>query len=495
MVIDKTLEMATTISESMDDMVIVPNIPSDTADPDTATNVPPTPLDESEFDRSKMATLGNKVRLTDSDEAHGLELYCYVHCGPTDNELLHQCRGVVFDKEKLVMRAFPYTVEWSEGEVDQVKDSLDPIFNDSRFYDSHEGALIRMFHYNGKWFTSTHRKLSAFSSKWGSKESFGSSFKRALEYEITRNPALQKAIPQGDENLLERFQSTLDTNKQYMFLVRHCQEHRIVCNYPENPTMYHVGTFVEGKLVMTECCNIPHPKEHKFSSQEELLEHVSRVDIRNLQGVICFSPQNKQVKVVNREYQELFRARGNEPSIKFRYLQMRLNQRVNDMLCRLYPDMVQTFDEVENNIYEIAKNIYTAYVQRFIKKRFVTVPTEEFAVVKECHKWHEEDRITHRISINKVIGVLNQQSPTNINRMIRRYRTEKLEQTKQQKINHEQTKAGTVENTPTASPMVFEKPDGKVVSPLQLAQKSIMNNVPPMKLAVDMTSHPDGVEV
>ena len=485
--------MATTNSESMDDMVIVPNIPSDMSDPDTDTNVPLPPIDESEFDRSKMETLGNKVRLTDSDEANGLELYCYVHCGPTDDELLHKCRGVVFDKKKLVMRAFPYTVEFSNSEVDQVKASLDPIFKDTRFYDSHEGALIRMFHYNGKWFTSTHRKLSAFSSKWGSKESFGSSFKRALEYEITINSRLREAIPQGDENLMERFQSTLNPNNQYMFLVRHCREHRIVCNYPENPTMYHVGTFVDGKLVMTECCNIPHPKEYKFSSYDELFDHVSRVDIRHNQGVICFSPNNKQVKVVKREYQELFCARGNEPSIKFRYLQMRLNKKVNDMLCLLYPDMIKTFDEMENNIYEIAKNIYSNYVQRFIKKRFVTVPTEEFAVIKECHLWHEEDRITHRMTMDKVIRVLNQQSPTNINRMIRRYRAEKLEKTKQQKITHDQTKAGTVENTPTASPIVFEKPDGKVVSPLQLINKSNLNIIPVMKLSVDMTSRPDGV--
>lgn len=468
--------------ESTDPMAVAPNIPTDAGEPATDENNNP-PITESEFNRATMETLGTKVRLADSDEAHGLELYCYVHCGPTDSSLLHQCRGVVFNKENLIMRAFPYTVEYTNLDTEQLANVFASSFDNCKFYDSHEGALIRMFHFDGKWYTSTHRKLNAFSSKWGSKESFGTSFKKALEYELTINTKLAEAIPQGDGSLMERFQSTLDVDKQYMFLVRHCHEHRIVCNVPANPTMYHVGTFVDGKLVMTEDCNIPHPKQHNFNSVEDMLDYVSKVDIRNMQGVICFFPDNRQIKIINKDYQELFFARGNEPSIKFRYIQMRMNQRVNDMLCRLYPNMVESFDDIENSIYSVAKNIYSSYVQRFIKKRFVTVPVEEFAVIKECHKWHEEDRINHRISLQKVISVLNAQTPTNINHMIRRFRTEKLEQTKQQKIIDAQVKAGTVENTPTASPMVFTKPGSKVVSPLQLATQP-PQSVPPMKLVV-----------
>jgi hypothetical protein len=406
------------------DTVVVPNINTEM---EGAVNLYPIPYNDTDFNFSKMESLGNKVRLTDNDIDNNLELYCYIQCGPTDNELLRQCRGVVFDKKELVMQAFPYTIEYSVKDTVLLKSNLDPIFKDCRFYDSHEGALIRMFNYNNKWFISTHRKLNAFNSKWGSKESFGSSFNNALEYEYTHNDALQKAISFGEGNtIMERFQSTLDTSKQYMFLVRHCSEHRIVCNYPENPTMYHVGTFVNRKLVMTECCNIPHPKEYTFSNQDELNDHVSNIDIRYVQGIICFSPNNKQIKVVNSTYQDFFVARGNEPSIKFRYLQIRLDYNMNDMLHKLYPHMISTFNEIENNIYDISKNMYAAYVQRFIKKQFVTVPFEEFAVIKECHKWHETNRITNRISIEKVISVVNQQLPTKINHMIRHYRIEKI---------------------------------------------------------------------
>jgi len=46
-------------------------------------------------------------------------------------------------------------------------------------------------------------------------------------------------------------------------------------------------------------------------------------------------------------------------------------------------------------------------------------------VMKECHAWHRSDRIHNRITLNKVIEVLNQQTPSNLNRMIRRVRVDR----------------------------------------------------------------------
>ena len=394
---------------------------------ETTTTTTPleTPSSGLEFNRSKLEALGAQVRLTDTDEATGLELFCYVHCESTDDVFLHQCRGVVFNKQDIVMKAFPYTVEYDHTDTEQITTKIGDVFEQCVFYDAHEGALVRMFFFDGKWFTCTHRKLNAFRSKWASRESFGSSFKRALEHEMTHNTKLAESIPAGEEGLLERFQTTLNQNSQYMFLIRHCPENRIVCIPPENPTVYHVGTFVGGNLVMTENCNIPHSSQHTFPSLSDLIRHVGNIDIRYLQGIICFAPNNKQYKIMHKDYLDLFRARGNEPSIKFRYLQVRMNNLTTDMLYHLYPDMIPSFDEIENNIYEIAKNIYSSYVQRFIKKKFVTVPIEDFSVIRECHKWHEENRLVNRINIDKIITVINQQTPTNINRMIRRFRTEK----------------------------------------------------------------------
>lgn len=376
-----------------------------------------------EFSRKTIEELSNRVRVVDQDDTTGLELFCYDKCEPTDDEVIHNCRGVVFHKNKLVMKAFPYTVEYNLSDEDRARfeEKILDDFTKCTFYDAHEGALIRMFYFEGKWYTSTHRKLNAFRSKWASRESFGSAFKKALESEVEHNEELRKSIPDGEANLLERFQSTLDTSKQYMFLVRHTNETRIVCQAPKRPTLYHVGTFVSGELSMSENILIPYPRKHTFLSLNELYDYVDTSDVRDLQGVIVFAPNNRQFKIMQQDYQELFRARGNEPSIKFRYLQVRMNNRQTNMLYHLYPEMAEVMDEYENTIYEIAKSIHSAYVSRFIKKNHVTVSREKFSVIRVCHDWHQLDRVNNRVTLNRVIDVLNQQSPTQINKMIRQF--------------------------------------------------------------------------
>ncbi len=380
-----------------------------------------TTFSESEFNRAAVDKLGNKVRITDRDDENNLDLICYVRCNSEDNNIIKQCRGVVFSGNKVVMKAFPYTTEYSHKEGEKVETKLSDNFNKCAIYDAHEGALIRMFYFENKWYTSTHRKLNAFRSKWASKESFGTSLKKALEYEVENNEKLKESLPSDGETILENFQKILNIEKQYMFLIRNTDENRIVCKAPENPVIYHVGTFVNGELVMTENINIPYPTKHNFSCVDEMLDYVSQIDIRVKQGVIVFSPDNFQCKILNDDYQELFNARGNEPSIKFRYLQVRMNQRIVDMLFHLYPHMAKTFDEYENALYAIARNIHHSYVQRHIKGRWSQLPNEEYAVDKACHAWHEEDHKMNRVKLEKVVEFLNEQPATNLNKMIRRY--------------------------------------------------------------------------
>jgi hypothetical protein len=431
-----------------------------------------------EFNRANIEALGNMVHLVDSDEEHKLDMFCYVKCDENDNELLKQCRGVVFNGSKIVMKAFPYTIEYNHSEIETINTSLKE-FKNWTFYESHEGALVRMFYFNGKWFISTHRKLNSFRSKWASRESFGTSFKAALSAEEENNKAFKNSLPDGD-NILDKFQGTLDTNKQYMFLIRNNKDNRIVCSAPERATVYHVGTFVDGELVFTENINLPVPKKLTFLNVDELLMFVNKIDYKHLQGVIGFTSDNKQIKIVHKDYQELFRARGNEPSIKFRYLQVRMNSRYLNMLFHLYPEMSDVFDEYENTLYDIASSIYNSYVQRFIKKRYVTVPRQEFFIIKECHSWHLSNRQENRISVDKVIQVMNQQSPTHLNHMIRRFKLEKIKEKEQDNINTNSVLTGSIIET---SPYVRNiNPSHNVKSPpILILSKKTKSRILPRK--------------
>jgi hypothetical protein len=423
---------------------------------------------ETEFTRAAVEGLGNRVRVTDYDEDSGLELLCYVHCGPDDDSLICQCRGVVFHENDIVMRAFPYTIEYSHNNVEKIKQNIESNFGNCVCYDAHEGALVRMFNFSNRWYISTHRKLNAFRSKWSSNESFGASFERALEFEIENNPKLRDAMPKNDGNLLERFQTILDPTKQYMFLVRHNEDNRIVCAVPKHPTLYHVGTFVEGELVMTEDVHIPYPRKHSFSNTNELTDYVNKIDIHDLQGVIVFAPGNRQYKILHRDYIDLFRARGNVPSVKFRYLEVRMNPTMSAMLYHLYPNMTETFDEYENSLYAIAKTIYRSYVQRHIKGKWSTLPNQEYKVDRECHSWHEEDRKMNIVTLDKVVEILNRQPPTNLNAMIRRYNSEKKRQQETQDNVITRNRSATI-----SSPS--DSPSPSVLSPLLLSKNNQKN--------------------
>ena len=388
----------------------VNNMEQQVLTPDISTN---------EFSRKLVDSMNKQVRLVDSD--NGLDLFCYIKCDSTDSDVLKKCRGVVFNGDKVVMNGFPYTYEYTEEDEKSIYENIEPIFDKCSFYDSYEGSLIRMFHFGGKWYTSTNRKLNANKSKWSSSESFGHYFKVALEFQVQNNEKLSSSLSVDEtQDILERFQSTLNTNYQYMFLLLNNEQNRIVCDAPQTPTIFHVGTFIDGILSMNEDINIPYPRKHHFSKMSELYDYVNSVNIYRTQGVILFAPDNVQYKIYNREYYDLYKVRGNEPSIKFRYLQVRMDKRYNKLLHYLYPSSSKLFDEYENSIYAIGKKIYQAYFDRFIKNEYITVPTEEFAVIRACHSWHQEDRVNNKISLNKVLEILNTQTPTQINKMIKK---------------------------------------------------------------------------
>lgn len=371
-------------------------------------------------------SMSNKIRLVDSDENMKLELYCYLNYSEDDDPILKKCRGVVFNGTELVVKAFPYTEEILENNIDTLKNKLENKINSFNIYESHEGCLIRMFYFEDRWLISTHRKLNAFRSKWASKESFGTNFKKAIEHLYSNDETFKNSISDTtDTPLLEKFQNVLDKSKQYMFLLRNTFENRIVCVAPENPTVLHVGTIENGILNTEDFCNIPKPRKLDFADYNELDNYISNIDIREIQGLICFSKydDSEHFKIIKQEYDDFFKARGNESSIKFRYLQVRTsNKDYTDRLYVLYPHMNSQFTEIEEIIASVGNEIYNSYVNRFIRKKFVTLPTEDYNVMREAHKWHESDRSNNRVSEQKINEILNQQPPTAINKMIRRWK-------------------------------------------------------------------------
>ena len=398
---------------------------------ETVVQVTPNELTVNTFTKEFVKSLGSNIKMTDVDEENKLELYCYVNCDNNSSADIKKCRGVVFDEVgNVVVQTFPYTPDLTSSNTEEITGLLTKPISSYTFYEAEEGAMIRMFYYKTRWYISTHRKLDAFKSKWASDESFGTMFKKSIEYEISVNEKLRLSLPDNEEmSLFDKFKTILDKDRQYVFIVLNTINNRIVCIPPTNPTVYHVSTFVKNIPLQfddnefTEL-NIPHPIRLTINSFEKLYDYVDNINIERTQGVMVFENGNVLCKITNPTYQEFFNVRGNEPSIKYRYLQIRMNRKMTEMLYNLYSDKIEVFDKYENILYDIACKIFKNYKARYINKEYITAPPDEYNVMKECHSHYMEDRENNKIYIDTVIDILNKQTPTQLNKMIRQHEQE-----------------------------------------------------------------------
>ena len=369
------------------------------------------------------------IKISDTDADTGLVNFCYIADPPDTPELrdnmstVKNCRGVVFDGDKVIMKAFPYTDQVGVAYDLDSWASNNGGFENCRFYESHEGALIRMFNHNDKWFLTTHRRLNAFKSKWGSSESYGSLFKKALKAQIDSNTALRDAMPDNGENYYDNFQSMLDPTKQYTFIVKNSCENRLVCKGAVEPTMFHVGTFSHGVLDLDDDISVYKPQEFRFGNTNELRALVESTDPSKTPGIIIFSSSQSQLKVSSDMYLNLVNVRGNQPSVKFRYLQIRMNRIDNDTLRTLYPELIDSFDQYEQILLRACDQIHTSYMNRFIHKQHTRVSQAEYAIVRIAHEWFKQGReegSNRRVTKYVIADIMNEQPATTVNAIIKK---------------------------------------------------------------------------
>jgi hypothetical protein len=379
----------------------------------------------------------NRIQKFDSDEESKLELYCYDSCSNKDNQTLKQSRGLVFHGEDLVMQAFPYTDEYTTDSKELKEVFTESNFLNWSFFNSYEGTLLRLFNFKGKWYLSTHHKLNAFRSKWSSKDSFGTLFVNALKDRYLSSDTFRNFLGQNvtSDEVYNTFLSKLNTEFQYMFLVRNNNENRIVSVPPENtePQVYHVGTYTvrdgEDNVTLDTDLSVglTFSPSYTFKDLGDVLELVNKMDYKQFQGIIAYNDlDGRQVKILNPTYKDLSLVRGNEPSLKFRYLQLRLDADMKNKLYKLYPGMSSVFDDYENTLKSIAKTIHMAYLDRFINKKHTVVSQGQFAVIRICHEWHKTDRLRNKVNLSKIIEVLNTQTPTNLNHLIKEHKFEQV---------------------------------------------------------------------
>lgn len=361
------------------------------------------------------------IELVDSDPEYSLELYsCREDVEPT--AYLKRCRGLVFQGETFITKAFSFVDEYTS--TDFGLEYPESEFGKYRFYPSYEGTLLRVYYVKkpagepgtsaeGKWFISTHRKLDASKSRWGSAKSFKQLFVQGVMHDLLLNTELDQKLNITDEScdFFTEFCSVLDKDKQYAFLLR-STENRIVSHTGMmEPHVYHVGTFKDGLLIKDTDLGITQPQELKFVHSSELIDYVDASDPMCVQGVIGIDTENdRQIKVYSREYANLRDLRGNQPNLYVRYFELHNDSERTMAFLRLYPNLKEWSKTAENRFERIASLIHKAYMQRYIHKEYVSLPQKLFNVMKKCHDWHCSNPAENKVFLQVVREKLGEES-------------------------------------------------------------------------------------
>ena len=125
-------------------------------------------------------------------------------------------------------------------------------------------------------------------------------------------------------------------------------------------------------------------------------------------GVILYFPNQTQLKLFNKNFKSALELRGNQPDLLYRYFELRKNKELSSKFLELYKDDEDHLMTSELALLEVSKLIFQAYMNRYIHKRYVFLPKCEHLVMQMCHKWHNENRDTNKISINKVLNILEE---------------------------------------------------------------------------------------
>lgn len=343
------------------------------------------------------------IQKTDDDGL--IQIYSYKHCDNSTKDSWDY-RGVVFNGEKHLFRSLGYTPEYNDMEKEKFEKDITTPFSEFTFFRSEEGTLLRLFCVTNdekdKWYLTTHRKLDAFKSRWGSSSSFGDIF-------------LDSFSSSPKEEVMSILTSQLNKDSVYFFLIRNTSANRVVAKAPSHSSsLFFIGEMnVKDGLFLSNSnpnfsgLDIQKQEEQKFENWDQVFQYVKEVDPFDCQGIIGFH-NGSTVKVINNKYQLYSQVRGNEASLMYRYLHVRTNPLYLKMINEIYPEHIGTFAVYENNIFKIAKAIHTAYVNRFVNKQHVVVSQEEYRIVSECHGWYISNRQTNKVTLSVVINTLSQ---------------------------------------------------------------------------------------
>jgi len=307
-------------------------------------------------------------------------------------------------KQTVVAEGIPCPDDIIATDVDRVDQTLNED-DDILCRLSYEGTKIRLFAYEGEWYCTTARKMNAFDSRWGQRESFGDLFAEYIQYDLLNycddrdtswtinNLPLHFTEDDVSYHIVQQLCSYLNPNRKYVFQILSTPQNRVACTNKDNPYRVillskHQKNSDEHPIInrVTKPVEIPTPRTGK-----EMRDIIMEMGYTNTRGVELIKSGGEYgyqgiLNVFHPEWKRISSIRNNEGNISMVYLKNRSNPENLEFIRTVYPEKKAVFDRCDRVMDLTVESLFNHYQDRFILKKYITVIPADNFVIKRCHR-------------------------------------------------------------------------------------------------------------
>lgn len=241
-----------------------------------------------------------------------------------------------------------------------IRDFTEPMKEEfSKNWDSYivenivDGAVMRLFHYNGQWNIATLKCVDARDANWSSKRSF---------YDLFEEAASHSGLDY----------SALNPQYCYTFIVRHPSNHMVI-KY-DTSSLIHLCTVNMADLTYVEHdVKIARPTKYDFASFEEFWAQLQEpmtgpfVEGTVPGFILTHKGTNEKIKVEKNCYRMARRLKGNCPNINYRILELLHDDFLTpdntncQNFLQFFPQYTENFQNLTHSLQKIVSKLYQAY--------------------------------------------------------------------------------------------------------------------------------------
>lgn len=287
-------------------------------------------------------------------------------------ELCLECNGTILEREytqdehgfpvfkgfKLVCFGLNRSIEYRDYFKIHEKESMD--IKDFTVEPLVDGTLVRLW-YNAtkeKWQVSTSRKMDARYSYWSGEQNFADLFwsiANGIDLEklntrctysfVIRDPSILQVIPCKESSVLHVGTRDLDPESE-----TYLQE--LDLSQEKNQVFVNTAASVE---------KMSTPKTIEFESFDKVETFVEAMS-ESIRGVLMkHKTKPLRLKLDSEQFMDMAKVRGNKPNLGYRYLDLLNDPEALRKLVVYYPEWKPVFDDIENQLGNLAKVIQNEY--------------------------------------------------------------------------------------------------------------------------------------